>query len=150
MDSKALRVIKEIQTALEVISIANGYQTDAGLRVSRGRKRISRDETFPLISIHEGEEEVVKSVGVSVVQLRLPVTVEGFVESDLANPLDSAHPLLADIKKSLFPALIQNRGSIINVNYLGRVIDPPEDGSRYSSVSVHLAVEWGEELSNPY
>lgn len=150
MDSKALKITKAIQGALESIQIANGYQTDAGLRISRGRLRISRDEVFPLISIHEGEEDVIKRVGPSVVQLRLPVTVEGFVESDPVNPLDSAHVLLADIKRSLFPALSEQRGLIINTEYLGRIISPPEDGSSYSSVSVHLAVEWGEELSNPY
>lgn len=149
-EPKSLRVVKAVQTAIEQIQ-APDYNTDAGQRVTRGRKRISKDETFPLIILHEGEEEVVKTVGPDRVQNRLNVTVEGWVEADPINPLDDAHLLLADIQKSLFPALLSrsNPGLIVQVQYLGRVIDPPEDGSRSCSVSVLLAIDWTEHLTDP-
>ncbi len=149
-EPKSLRVVKAVQAAIEQIQ-APEYNTDAGQRVTRGRKRISKDETFPLIILHEGEEEVVKTVGPDRVQNRLNVTVEGWVEADPINPLDDAHLLLADIQKSLFPALLSrsNPGLIVQVQYLGRVIDPPEDGSRSCSVSVLLAIDWTEHLTDP-
>lgn len=149
-EPKSLRVVKAVQAAIEQIQ-APEYNTDAGQRVTRGRKRISKDETFPLIILHEGEEEVVKTVGPDRVQNRLNVTVEGWVEADPINPLDDAHMLLADIQKSLFPALLSrsNPGLIVQVQYLGRVIDPPEDGSRSCSVSVLLAIDWTEHLTDP-
>ena len=149
-EPKSLRVVKAVQAAIEQIQ-APDYNTDAGQRVTRGRKRISKDETFPLIILHEGEEEVVKTVGPDRVQNRLNVTVEGWIEADPINPLDDAHLLLADIQKSLFPALLSrsNPGLIVQVQYLGRVIDPPEDGSRSCSVSVLLAIDWTEHLTDP-
>ncbi|KMQ75301.1 hypothetical protein [Marinobacter subterrani] len=149
-DPKSLRVIKHLQSALEQINTPD-YSTDAGTRISRGRKRISNQETFPLLIIHEGEEEVVKTVGIEQVQNRLNVTIEGWVQADPVNPLDDAHLLLADIKKSLFPALENrsNPGLIVRVSYLGRVIDPPDDGSRSCSVSVLLAIDWTEHLTDP-
>jgi len=150
MESKALKVTKAVQASLEKITIAEGFETDAGLSITRGRRRISPEENFPLLVIHEGKEEVVGKRGDTVVHLRLPITIEGFLAVDAMNPLDSSHQLLADIKRSLYPSLSSHRGLIIQSEYLGREIIPPEDGSSYSSVSVHLAVEWGEELSNPY
>lgn len=149
-EPKSLRVVKAVQAAIEQIQTPD-YNTDAGQRVTRGRKRISKDETFPLIILHEGEEEVVKRVSSDRVQNRLNVTVEGWVQADPINPLDDAHLLLADIQKSLFPALESrnNLGLIVQVEYLGRVIDPPEDGSRSCSVSVLLAIDWTEHLTDP-
>lgn len=149
-EPKALRVVKAVQAALEQIQ-GPYYNTDAGTRISRGRKRISKDEDFPLLIIHEGEEEVVKSAGESQVQNRLNVTVEGWVQADPINPLDDAHLLLADIQRCLFPALESrnNPGLIVQVQYLGRVIDPPDDGSRSCSVSVLLAIDWTEHLTDP-
>lgn len=149
-DPKSLRVVKAIQGALELIQ-KPGYNTDAGTRISRGRRRISTNETFPLIIIHEGEEEVIKRAGVDQVQNRLNITVEGWVQADPINPLDDAHLLLADIQKCLFPALESrtNPGLLVQVQYLGRVIDPPEDGSRSCSVSVLLAIDWTEHLTDP-
>jgi len=149
-EPKSLRIINALQSALEQIQGAE-YNTDAGLRITRGRKRISKDETFPLIILHEGEEEVVKASGVRQVQNRLNVTIEGWCLADPINPLDDAHYLLADIKKALFPALEnrKNPGLIIKVDYLGRVIDPPDDGSRNCSVSVLLAIDWTELLTDP-
>lgn len=149
-EPKSLRVIKAVQSALEQIQRGD-YHTDAGARITRGRRRISKQETFPLLIIHEGEEEVVKTVGVRQVQNRLPVTIEGWCQADPLNPLDDAHYLLADIKQSLFPALDNrsNPGLIVKVDYLGRVIEPPEDGSRICSVSVLLAIDWTEQLTDP-
>lgn len=150
MEPKSLRVVKAVQAALEQIQ-APEYNTDAGKRITRGRKRISKEEAFPLLILHEGEEEVVKRVGPDRVQNRLNLTVEGWVKADPINPLDDAHLLLADIQKSLFPALESrnNAGLIVQVQYLGRVIDPPEDGSRSCSVSVLLAIDWTEHLTDP-
>jgi len=150
MEPKALRVVKAIQVALEQIQ-APEYNTDAGQRITRGRKRISKDEDFPLLIIHEGEEEVIKRSGQEQVQNRLNITVEGWVQADPINPLDDAHLLLADIQKCLFPALESRNqtGLIVQVQYLGRVIDPPEDGSRSCSVSVLLAIDWTEHLTDP-
>jgi len=150
MEPKALRVVKALQTALEQIQQPD-YNTNAGQRISRGRKRISKDETFPLLIIHEGDEEVIKRVGPGLVQNRLSITIEGWVQADPINPLDDAHFLLADIQKSLFPALESrnNAGLIVQVQYLGRVIDPPEDGSRSCSVSVLLEIDWTEHLTDP-
>ncbi|ERS12531.1 hypothetical protein Q673_02635 [Marinobacter sp. EN3] len=149
-DPKSLRVIKTLQSALEQIQ-GEGFNTDAGLRITRGRKRISKDETFPLLVIHEGDEEVIKAVGQQQVHNRLNITIEGWCEADPLNPLDDAHFLLADIKQSLFPALESrcNPGLFTKVDYLGRVIDPPEDGSRICSVSVLLAIDWAERLTEP-
>jgi len=149
-DPKSLRVVKVVQAALEQIQ-APDYNTDAGERITRGRKRISKDEAFPFLIIHEGEEEVIKRSGQDQVQNRLNVTIEGWTKADPFNPLDDAHLLLADIQKSLFPALESrnNPGLIVQVQYLGRVIEPPDDGSRSCSVSVLLAIDWTEHLTDP-
>lgn len=145
---KSLAVINLLETALAQITPPD-YNTDAGTRITRGRRRISKDETFPCLIIHEGEEDVIKSTGNRLVHNRLAVTVEGWLEADPLNPLDNAHYLLADIKQCLFPLLNQQPGLLLTVDYLGRVIEPPNDGSQYCSVSVLLAMEWTDDLTNP-
>jgi predicted TIM-barrel enzyme len=149
MDSKALTVIKQIQTELEKITLANGYGSDAGLRVSRGRLRISPDESFPLLLIHEGDETVDKRAGNNTVQLSEAVTIEGFAQSDPDNPLDAAHYLLADIKRALFPAIQRHPGLIIRGEYDGKSIQTPDDGSGFVSVQVRIKILWSEYLSDP-
>ncbi|WP_286801318.1 hypothetical protein [Marinobacter sp. UBA2498] len=148
-EPKALRLIRAVQAALETIQ-GNGFYTEAGARVTRGRKRIGKDEAYPLLIIHEGEEEATKRVG-DQVHNRLNITIEGWCDADPLNPLDDAHLLLADIKKAVFSKLEPRAhpGLFSNVGYLGRVIDPPEDGSRLCSVSVLLAIDWAERLTDP-
>lgn len=150
MDSKALTVIKTVQSELEKITIANGYSSDAGFRVSRGRLRLSPDEVFPLLLIHEGDESIEKRVGNNVVQIQLPIVVEGFDVSDPENPLDAAHDLLADIKRALFPSIQKYSGLIIRCEYDGKSIQPPDDGSSFVSVIVRLNILWGEYLAEPH
>jgi len=150
MEPKSLRVIQAVELALSAIDGAD-YHTDAGNRITRGRRQVGHDDQFPLLIIHEGEEEVVKNAGPCRVQNRLNVTIEGWCETDLLNPLDDAHRLLADIQRAIVP-LLESRadpGLIIASRYQGRVIEPPDDGSRLCSLSVLLTIDWSQDLSNP-
>lgn len=151
---QAERPLAVIRERLEEIQEDNGYNTNAGNNVYRGRVFLDRDSELPAITIVETEENpATADVSGSLVRETVNYQIRGVAQADPDNPLDQGHVLVADIKKALFraPTIDMERldGTITNLSYTGRGIFPPEDGSRYVYVEVYLEVTHGEQFGNP-
>lgn len=104
-----LAILQSIAARLTTIRVANGYATDAGLRVSLGDTWIDEAQV-PALTVHEGElanngYALVRAqgrVGARGTKMRGEYTVEGVADCTVADTYVAAHALIADIKRALF------------------------------------------------
>lgn len=150
-DTLASKVAAEVQRRIEHIAIANGYKTDVGMRVLRGRRRINVED-LPCLVIIEPDDEVVKGTRTQC-EVTLPLIVEGHMQGDPDNPNDAAHCMIGDIKRAVFTGGLFAYGIDgrlkAEIQYDGRVISPRDDGTDVVSAAVRVRVRIAEDLTNP-
>lgn len=103
-DPKRLLILKSITDLLKTISVANGYRTDLGGNVVRGRVAISDTEPVPMVSIIEApvvENRDEFAGNGFAVHVKWRLMVQGWVKDDPANPTDPVYPLLYDVRRCL-------------------------------------------------
>ena len=159
-DSIAKRITLALTAMLQSIVAADGYHTDAGLRVYRGRAVMGPDDLAegPLVVIgptpeRDSEDPVDQQPQKLRHELRLTVTAVMRPESE-ADPLDTAHNLLADLKRALLrpdtprPVLA---GEVLGeeIRYAGATLTVPEPGEQIVSAAVHLTVRYSERRGDP-
>ena len=148
--STANDVALAVSGRIETITVANGYQTDIGLRVMRGRKRLD-PAMLPCAVIVERDDSVKDRGGRKQVKVAQRIIVEGHAACDADNPNDTGHQMIADIKRALFSAQLTFGADQrpVDVAYVGRSIAPREDGIAVVSAAVEIEVEFVETLSAP-
>lgn len=146
--NKAEDIAVDLSTRLQSITIANGYETDIGLRSYRGRTHIDED-AVPCSVLIEGEDKTGKSTGLTNVQVFQDYVLGGYVKCDPSNPNDAAHKVLRDIKKAVFKDGAKLGGRVRNIEYKGRNIGPRADGRPVVFAIVYVTVEFAEDLTNP-
>lgn len=151
--SKASELAQGITKALEKITKANGYQTDIGLRVYRGRVTTTLS-SVPFVVLKEGKDSVADSKVTEVV-LRQPYIIEGVSACEMDNPNDVGHQILADIKKALFSGTLEKGSKFrfgtvaCELEYKGRFIAQREEGSAVVTTTVVIECKYPEDLTNP-
>jgi len=146
--SKADAIARAITARLGAIRISSGYLTDIGARAYRGRLRLDPSR-LPCVVIVEGEDRLANAGPRDAVKLTLPVLVEGHAACDPDNPNDSAHAIIADLKRALFAEPPNLGGLAREVRYNGRSIGAREDGLAQVSAVVEIEVDYVEDLRNP-
>lgn len=135
---------------LEQITKANGYNTDIGLNVMRGRRKID-DSHLPCAVIIEGEDKPDGPSGRYEVVLDQDFVVGGYDFCDPNNPNDQGHLIVKDIKKALWNRDTQadNLGRRVkSCKYMGKDIGPRADGEPMIFAVVHLQVRFAETLDD--
>lgn len=156
--NKASDIALELSSRLAGITKANGFGTDIGLRVLRGRRTVD-DSQVPCSVLIEGEDSIQSDDGTSV-KLAQRYVLGGYVECDPDAPNDAAHLVLRDIKRAIFkPVELNGRvqsqpgitlgGRVLKVSYQGRDIGPRADGVPIVFAVVQIDVHYVEDLSNP-
>lgn len=157
--TKARDIAQHINTLLAGITVANGYQTDIGLRVYRGKRKIN-DDQVPCAAIIEGEDRVGGNQGPASQKVTQSYVLGGYAECDPDHPNDTAHQIIADLKKAVFtlpanPTRAEQitgtntfGGRVKNVTYRGRDIGPRADGIPIVFAVVHIDVEFVEQLTD--
>lgn len=138
-----------ISARIATIKKVNGFSTDIGLKVMRGRKRL--DPTMlPCAVLIERDDQVLDSRP-GQVKVSQPFIIEGHAACDPDNPNDVGHQIIADIKKALFGEKFTYASGkqVVDVKYKGRSIAPREDGIEVVGAAVEVVVEFVEQLSNP-
>lgn len=156
-----LRILKALTAALQEITIANGYASDLGAHVYRGREYFGDDQPLPMVAILESPDEdfqepAPRFSGANAGTWR--IFIQGWVEDEMENPTDPAHILMADVKKRLAIegklALKHNAfgmgGAVDSLAFTPGVVRPPDaiSGRAYFWVVLHLRVV--EDMTNPY
>lgn len=156
-----LRILKALTAALQEITIANGYASDLGMNVFRGKEYFGDDQVVPMVAILESPDEDFQEPppqfsGANSGTWR--IFIQGWVEDDMENPTDPAHILMADVKKRLaIEARIAQKhnafgmgGAVDRLTFSPGVVRPPDaiSGKAYFWIVLHLMVI--EDLTNPY
>lgn len=152
-----MSIAKDIAQALSDraarVTIANGFLTDSGTRVFRGKRRLA-PEDVPCIVIFEGDDTVQDRAGKKSVKLAQRYVMEAFV--DLAtdgNPNDKAHDMLRDLKVAVFTPSANGEAQlhrhVSDAKYAGRGIGTREEGENVIFARIEFDLEFREDLANP-
>lgn len=155
--SVASELAAAIATRISEIRTSNGYSTNIGQTVFRGRATLV-EENLPAAVLVEGDDKVLDaashgnmpaSLKSSMVKLSQRYIVEGHTVCDPDNPNDAAHLILADLKKAIFKGDKTFGGVVKTLTYVGRNIGRREDGASLIAASVVFDAQFVEDLANP-
>jgi hypothetical protein len=143
------RIVFAIRDRLAAISVAAGYNTDAGLRVELGLTFLDDDEEV-VLSVLSGEEESELN-GFPRVTHELQVHVDGHITHNGENSELRAQRLISDIKAAVLRQADRTLGGLCrSVDPFGRSIEYPGDGSGYVSVRVTFGVRYHDTYGAPW
>jgi hypothetical protein len=142
------KIAAELSARLAQITIANGYQTDIGLRIFDGRR--SLDETqMPCVVLLEDDDEPAGMQAPNG-KASLPWLIEGHTVCDPDHPNVAGRKIVADLKKAVFSGdLTFGDQRAIACRYGGRSISPRQDGLALVSANIVVVIDIVENLSAP-
>ena len=146
MTSKAAYIATALAARLAQVRTTNGYETNVGQVVFRGRRNT---EPGPHITLYEGEDTVKEQTLKAMVHLTQVYVAEAVDACDPDNPNDRAHQMLSDLKRAVFGSDQTLGGLVKMVEYRGRLIGTREEGQDYCFASIRFAVEYVEDLKAP-
>ncbi len=152
MTVQALLPLYKLEERLAEIQVANGYHTDAGLRVFLGRSLIEESEV-PAITVRPGEDEGEVEVNAGLYRETVSYEINGVCEAEVNKPFEAGHQLAADIRRAIYRAstidLEDLDGTAVRVVPGGTVVTEREPGSRLCEVTVALSITHSERLGEP-
>ena len=146
-------LLNAIETRIKGITVANGYETDVGLKVMCGRRKLPADDELPCTQIVEGPDEPGAEAGgqrSAMVRSEQVYVIDSFDTCDPDNPNRKAHQIIRDLKKAIFGG--GNRtldGLVPDIEYLGKDIGPRPDGAATVQARIAFKVSFVEDLSKP-
>jgi hypothetical protein len=145
--TKASDIANYLTTLIQTIKVVNGFNSDIGLTVFRGRKKID-DDMVPCAVILEGEDRPGDNVGREEIKITQSYVLGGYVKCDPDNPNDAAHMVIKDLKKVIFGQGPRMGGRVRAVSYAGRDIGPRADGLPIVFAVIHIDIEFAETSAN--
>lgn len=141
-------VAQLIEGRMQTINTTNGYLTEIGARVFRGRRRID-DSHLPCVVIAEGDDKVVQNGRLTTCDVDQQYILIAYDNCDPDHPNDRAHAIIKDLKKAIFKDGTTFSNSVLRVSYSGRDIGPRADGVGIVCASIEIGVRFSEDLANP-
>lgn len=146
--SVASALALEVSDRLSQITILNGYATDIGTSVKRGKRRLTPEDA-PFIVLQEGEDRADARTR-RTAKLAQQYTAEAhMVCADPEHPNDTAHLMLADLKRAIFSGDFRFDNRVAELNYIGRAIGTREDGTDLCFASITFELVFSEDFTNP-
>lgn len=146
-----MSVAKELGIAIAArlaqIKVADGYLTDIGMRVYRGRRKLD-PEMVPCVVLIEGDDRAQDSTAKNVA-LSQRYIAEAHLACDPDNPNDAAHDAIEDLKTVVWAGDITFGKRVRSVSYQGRAIGAREDGLAIVSGRIEFDVLFAENLAAP-
>jgi hypothetical protein len=149
---KSSEVSDEIYRRISSITKANGFETDIGLSVKRGRRKLPAEDEIPCAVIIEGPDDVEDMAGKTqsaLIKVRQAYVIDGFDTCDPEHPNDTAHAIIRDIKRAIFSDGRTFGGKVSEVLYTGRDIGPRPDGAAFVQARVMIDASFAENLATP-
>lgn len=145
------RIIEAIADRLRAISVASGYQTDAGAQVYRGLVQWDERDPLPLVCVHPGEISAENGITNTAI-VNLPIQISGVAAATPDNPGDAAQVLCGDLQQALFAPGDFRLGGLLtdNLIFTGRRISPRAPGAAVVEVELNLSVRYVLRLAEPY
>lgn len=151
--NKASDIAEYLTELLEGITIAQGYNTDIGTTVYRGRRKID-DEMIPCAVIIEGDDKPGENTNREAIKITQSYVLGGYVACDPDQPNDAAHLVIKDLKKAIFKGGMLPNGSVNfdrrvqSVKYTGRDIGPRADGKAIVFAVIFIDIDYAETLAD--
>lgn len=146
--STADKIAAELAARLAQITIANGYQTDIGLRVYDGRRNLDESHMPCVVMVEDDDDPATMQAPNS--KTAMPWLIEGHAACDPDNPNAAGRKIVADLKKAVFSGdLTFGDKRAVACRYGGRSIAPRTDGLALVSASVTIVVDVVENLAAP-
>jgi hypothetical protein len=151
---KSSDIAEYLTEVLGTIRTANGYLTDLGTLVYRGRLKHDEDRV-PYAVLIEGEDKPGDTGAQKDVTITQDFVLGAYVFCDVDNPNDAAHDAIKDIKKAVFSSDLARKqqagarganGRVQNLTYKGKDIGPRADGRNIVFAVVHISVTFAEDL----
>jgi hypothetical protein len=136
-ESNDKKVMQNIKTALLSITVANGFNTDAGLHVTWGKISNTADQ-LPCLFLVDGDatnredDEVPNIKGRSRtlnVKVRKRVIVEAHVPCDKDEPDAAGHDVIHDIKQAMMLGDRTFDGIALSTKWISDTFGRREDGT---------------------
>lgn len=147
--SRADEIAKTLKTRLQSIRKSNGFHTDIGAKVFRGKRQLT---TGNCVTIYEGEEDAGRATRREpyTTTAVLHYTAEAALDCDPDNPDIAGHKVVADILRALFAGSETLDGLLAApILYTGRVIQPRMDGQSMVAVQIKLDATYSLTPANP-
>ena len=144
--NKASEIGELLSAELATITIANGYLTDIGLTVFRGKRNVEDDQA-PCCALIEGEDRVADE-GPTQAVIDCDYAAVAYMPCDPDNPNDAAHLAIKDIKKLFFSKGARMGNQVKKISYKGRDIGPRADGKPLVMAVVHFTIRFSETLAD--
>lgn len=151
---KASDIAEYLTELLGTIRVSNGYLTDLGTRVYRGKLKHDEDKV-PYCVLIEGADRPGTTSGVQDVSITQQYEIGAYVTCDPDNPNDAAHQAIKDIKKCVFSSDLARseragargfNGRVKDLEYVGKGIGPRADGAAIVFAVVDIRVTFAENL----
>lgn len=147
--TKFSEISAELTTRLQAITVANGCETDIGLRVYRGRRNVDESSVPCAVVIVAGDSVKDRPGRLPAIAVQQRFVLAAYVPCDADNPNDAADAAVRDMKRALFKDGGSWSGKVQQVNYAGRDIGPRADGRPIVFVTMDIDVLYVEDLTNP-
>lgn len=157
--SRALDILTVLQSRLAAISVAGGYNTNAGAKVYMGRAFLDADKDVPSLTLHEGRPtgdgfgfvENTSNNPALGARMSPEYTVEGLIAIGADAQITAAHKLLSDIKKALWGVAEcgELAGTLNDHRFVGHAVLPHQAGSNRMAVAVVGAYSYIENFAAP-
>lgn len=139
-------IAKALAARVAEIKVANGYLTDVGTKVFRGRLRFDDDE-LPCTVLAELEDVPLEQPGRQAVRIKQAYVLEAHARTmDPNNPNDYCHKILFDLKRAVFAHKDALHPQVKRIEYRSRAIGQKEEGTDLVFASIRIAVEYAETL----
>lgn len=138
---------------IEQIKVVNGYNTDIGNAVYRGKLKV-QDEMIPCTVILEGDDAPGENTSRESIKIVQSYSFVGYAACDPDHPNDTAHLMIKDLKKALFKkgslpnGSVNFDGRVKSVEYTGRDIGPRGDGKAFVAAVVFVDITFAETLAD--
>ncbi len=142
------QVAAALAARLATITTANGFITDIGTKVFRGKKALEESDA-PCVVLVEGNDHPKEQT-----RKGLHLTQTYFFEAhdvcDPDHPNDKAHDMLEDLMRVVFSddatAFSALGGLVKSMQYKGRTIGTREDGAAVVFAGIQIDVEYAQAL----
>jgi hypothetical protein len=151
-DYKRGRILDALMARLREIRAEYSYATDAGANVALGRVSTSRSDAYPRLALVPGETATLITNGRDILRT-LPLTVEGVIDVDPADPIRPVEALLGDVKRAIFSPEDQTLGGLLveddGLSYGEERHLEAEPGASLVGCQVDLVVKYWERYGHP-
>lgn len=144
------KIIEDIKTTLETITIANSYQNDIQ-SVQRWKQSGNSLIQVPCIIVNAGPEEKEQRPGL-MTSCKLSVMIDLWIrhdENDVPGSTDKLlNSLLGDIEKALM-ADYQRSNNAVNTRILRNISFEAVEGQPYAGLIIEVEVEYRHKTTDP-